>query len=89
MNPIFKVKINGEWVEIPALVGPAGKGVSKAVINNDGELEFTYTDNTTVNVGKVIGSNGDDYVLTEADKQEIARMVVALIPIYEGEVDIE
>lgn len=33
--------------------------------------------------------DGDDYALTDADKAEIAQMAVALIPVYEGEVDIE
>lgn len=31
--------------------------------------------------------DGNDYVLTESDKQEIAGKVVQLIPIYEGEVE--
>ena len=25
MNPVMKIKINGEWVEVPALVGPPGE----------------------------------------------------------------
>ena len=63
-----------------------GKGISKAEINGNGELVITYTDNTTTTVGKVVGGKGEpgapgkDYVLTEADKQEIADM----IPIPDG-----
>ena len=37
----------------------------------------------------IAGKDGNDYILTEADKAEIAQMVVDLIPVYEGEVDIE
>lgn len=33
------------------------------------------------------GASGDDYVLTEADKTEIAQMAVDLLPKYSGEVD--
>lgn len=33
------------------------------------------------------GKNGDDYVLTDADKSEIARIAVDLLPKYNGEVE--
>jgi hypothetical protein len=38
--------------------GDAGVGISNAVINTNGELVFTYTDNTTQNVGDVTGGSG-------------------------------
>lgn len=33
------------------------------------------------------GDKGDSYVLTSADKQEIASLAVSLLPVYEGEVE--
>lgn len=33
----------------------------------------------------VKGDKGDDYILTSADKTEIARLVISLIPYYDGE----
>lgn len=32
------------------------------------------------------GDDGDDYVLTESDKDEIAQMVVDKLPVYDGSV---
>jgi hypothetical protein len=40
-------------------IGPAGddgRGISSSTINDDGELILTYTDNTTQNVGVVVGN---------------------------------
>jgi hypothetical protein len=33
------------------------------------------------------GADGKDYVLTDADKQEIANLVIAQIPVYSGEME--
>lgn len=33
------------------------------------------------------GKDGEDYVLTDADKQEIANQVIGLLPVYNGEVE--
>ena len=33
------------------------------------------------------GTDGKDYVLTDADKQEIADLVIAQIPVYSGEME--
>lgn len=38
--------------------GTAGVGISNAVINDAGELVFTFTDGTVRNLGKVLGENG-------------------------------
>lgn len=40
--------------------GEDGIGISKAEINADGELVLTYTDGNIVNLGKVVGEDGDD-----------------------------
>lgn len=31
--------------------------------------------------------DGKDYVLTEADKQEIANIVIEMLPVYSGETE--
>ena len=38
--------------------GKDGISITKSEINEDGELVFTFSDGSTVNVGKVVGSNG-------------------------------
>ena len=40
--------------------GKDGIGIAKAEINADGELVITYTDGKTVNLGKVVGTDGKD-----------------------------
>lgn len=52
---------NGEytWKEFVGGGGGAGKSVVSSEINENGELEFTYSDGDVVNVGKVVGDKGD------------------------------
>ncbi len=40
--------------------GEDGIGIAKAEINGSGELILTYTDGTTVNLGKLVGADGKD-----------------------------
>ncbi len=40
--------------------GKNGVGIAKAVINTNGELVLTYTNGTTVNLGRVVGNDGQD-----------------------------
>lgn len=47
---------------------------------------FTYDDFTVEQLEELKGKDGNDYVLTEADKTEIANAAVALLPKYNGEV---
>jgi hypothetical protein len=42
------------------LDGKDGLGIAKSEINENGELILTYTNNTNVNLGKVVGTNGKD-----------------------------
>ena len=42
------------------LDGKDGLGIAKSEINAKGELVLTYTNNTSVNLGKVVGTNGTD-----------------------------
>ena len=58
--------------------GDTGIGVKSATINTSGELVITYTNDIEVNLGVIVGANGvdgDDYILTDDDKQEIAGIV--------------
>lgn len=56
--------------------GTDGRGITNTEINANGELVLTYSDGSTTNVGVVKGKNGNDYVLTEADKTDIANIVI-------------
>lgn len=47
---------------------------------------FTYEDFTPEQLEALKGEDGNDYILTDADKTEIAEIVVALLPKYNGEV---
>ena len=40
--------------------GPAGASIASAVINFDGDLIMTFTDSTTINVGRVLGPQGPE-----------------------------
>lgn len=48
---------------------------------------FTYEDFTEEQLESLKGKDGNDYVLTKSDKQEIANMTIQLIPVYQGEVE--
>lgn len=74
--------------------GKDGVGISKAEINANGELEITYTNSDqSVNLGKVVGKQGDSYTLTESDKTEIANIIkteydAELLEILGGDEDV-
>lgn len=68
------VGTEAEWLE--NLKGADGRGIISSEINANGELILTYSDGSTVNVGVVKGKDGTDYVLTDADKTEIANIVI-------------
>ena len=73
--------------------GDDGKGiVSIEKTSTSGLVDtytITYTDNTTstytVTNGRN-GTNGENYVLTNQDKSDIAQLVVGLLPTYDGQV---
>ena len=44
------------------LHGVVSRGVKRAEIDENGDLIFTMTDNTTVNLGRVVGDDGVDIV---------------------------
>jgi hypothetical protein len=52
---------------------------------------FTYGDFTAEQLAELKGpkgEKGDSYVLTDADKQDIADSVLASLPVYDGEVEV-
>ena len=40
-----------------------------------------------VDIPAIKGKDGDSYVLTEADKEEIANLVLEKLPAYSGEME--
>ncbi|WP_294908042.1 hypothetical protein [uncultured Ruminococcus sp.] len=65
------VGTESEWLE--NLKGADGIGITSSEINANGELVLTYSDGSTANVGVVVGN---DYVLTDTDKTDIANIVI-------------
>ena len=65
------VGTEAEWLK--SLKGADGRGIISSEINANGELVLTYSDGSTANVGIV---KGNDYVLTDTDKTEIANIVI-------------
>ena len=59
--------------------GRDGKGISSVEVNSNGELLLTYSNGEITNVGKIKGDKGDDYILTDSDKEEIANIAIGNI----------
>lgn len=80
-NADYSITINltdGTSYTTPSLLGNQGVGISRIVQNADYTLTITLTDGvsyTTTDVRGARGPQGDDYVLTSADKQEIADLI--------------
>ena len=68
------IYVNGTKVSGGA--GTPGRGISRAQINDNGELVLIYTDGTNDVVGKVVPQKGIDYYTSE-DKTEIINAVLA------------
>ena len=66
--------------------------VSSAAVNQNGTITFTMSDGSTVTTtGESIigpqgpaGADGNDYVLTNQDKSDIADLVLSELPTTEG-----
>ena len=60
--------------------------IQSAVVNQNGTITFTMSDGSTVTTTgeSVIGSQGDDYVLTPQDKSDIAAIVLSELPTTQG-----
>lgn len=71
----------GNPIPIPAI---QGVGIKEIRLKEAGEVEDTYEielDDERIFVFVV--KHGKDYVLTDADKQEIADMVITQLPVAE------
>lgn len=66
----------GSWRKV------GGVRITSGVVNQNGTITFTDSDgNTFTTAGSsVIGPQGDDYVLTNQDKTDIANIVLQLLP---------
>ena len=71
----------GAWEELAS-----GSEIVSGVVNQNGTITFTDSDgNTFTTTGaSVIGPQGDDYVLTNQDKTDIANIVLQLLPTTQG-----
>ena len=70
---------------------PKGEKGDQGIRGERGEKgdPFTYGDFTADQLAALKGERGekgDSYVITDADKQDIAAAVLAMLPVYGGEV---
>ena len=78
---------NGDTLNVGEIMnteGAAGNGISDVVMNDDHTLTFEFTDGTsytTPSLRGAAGKDGKDYVLTDADKTEIAQMAADTVEI--------
>lgn len=80
---ILKIKdASGNVQEVIALRGKTGQAGITPHIGTNGNWWIGETDTGV----KAQGAPGADYVLTDADKTEIAQIAVGLLPKYAGEV---
>ena len=76
MSNLLNIKDqNGNWIPIPVVTN----GIKTITQNNDYTLTITLNDGTTYTTSSIKGADGQDYVLTENDKQEIAGLVDASV----------
>ena len=78
---ILKIKdpITGKWIAVETIQGEPGEKGKDGYTPQKGVDYFDGKDGQDGKDGKD-GENGKDYVLTEADKQEIASLVLAELP---------
>lgn len=76
MSNLLNIKDqNGNWIPIPVVTN----GIKTITQNNDYTLTITLNDGTTYTISSIKGADGQDYILTENDKQEIAGLVDASV----------
>ena len=72
MSNLLNIKDqSGNWVPIPVVTN----GIKSITQNEDYTLTITLNDGTTYTTTSIKGEDGQDYILTEQDKQEIAGLV--------------
>lgn len=76
---------------VPELLGEAKDALDavktvSATVNQNGTITFEFADGRTVTTtgASVIGPQGDDYVLTNQDKTDIANIVLSELPTTQG-----
>lgn len=72
MSNLLNIKDqSGNWIPIPVVTN----GIKSITQNQDYTLTITLNDGTTYTTTSIKGEDGQDYVLTEQDKQDIAGLV--------------
>jgi len=72
MSNLLNIKDqSGNWIPIPVVTN----GIKSITQNQDYTLTITLNDGTTYTTTSIKGEDGEDYILTEQDKQEIAGLV--------------
>lgn len=72
MSNLLNIKDqSGNWIPIPVVTN----GIKSITQNQDYTLTITLNDGTAYTTTSIKGEDGQDYVLTEQDKQEIAGFV--------------
>ena len=85
MSNLLNIKDqNGNWIPIPVITN----GIQSITQNQDYTLTITLNDGTTYTTTSIKGEDGQDYILTENDKQEIAQDVAELVDIPVEDVQI-
>ncbi len=51
---------NGTNINLGNIKGSDGIGIKRSEINSDGHLVLTYSDNTTADLGNIVGTKGSD-----------------------------
>ena len=85
-------KINGEKTNIGQWRRVGGSQIVSGVVNQNGTITFTMSDGSTVTTtGESVigpqgpaGADGNDYVLTNQDKSDIAAIVLSELPTTQG-----
>ena len=58
---MLSVKLtNGTNINLGNIKGSDGIGIKRSEINSDGHLVLTYSDNTTADLGNIVGADGSD-----------------------------
>jgi len=72
MSNLLNIKDqSGNWIPIPVVTN----GIKSITQNEDYTLTITLNDGTTYTTTSIKGEDGQDYILTENDKQDIAGLV--------------
>ena len=67
---ILRIYDGEKWISIPAIKGEHGVGISKMEFNDAGELLVTYTDESSVNLGKAAG------IITKTEINDNGELVI-------------